>query len=43
MAGWFVDKFGYKIFVPICLLLLVVGEVFFGVAGLIGGGALLPS
>jgi len=39
VAGWFVDKFGYKIFVPICLLLLVVGEVFFGVAGLIGGGA----
>lgn len=39
VAGWFVDKFGYKLFVPIALALLVLGDIFFGVAGLIGGAA----
>lgn len=39
VAGWLVDKFGYKIFVPVCLAILVAGDAFFGIAGLMGGAA----
>ncbi|MDO5512004.1 MFS transporter [Corynebacterium sp.] len=39
VAGWFVDKFGYKLFVPIALSLLVAGDLLFGAAGVIGGAA----
>lgn len=36
-AGWFVDKFGYRLFVPPCLGILAAGAVFFGVAGFTSG------
>lgn len=38
-AGWFVDKFGFRMFVPPCLGILAVGAVFFGAAGF-GSGAM---
>ena len=33
VAGWFVDRYGYRIFVPVALLILAVGSAFFGFAG----------
>ncbi len=32
-AGWFVDKFGYRKFIPAALAVLLVGCLFFGFAG----------
>ncbi|PZP37605.1 MAG: hypothetical protein DI613_01410 [Kocuria rhizophila] len=33
VAGWFVDRYGYRIFIPVALLILAAGAAFFGFAG----------
>lgn len=40
-AGWFVDRYGYRIFVPVCLAILAAGAVFFGAAGFTSGAMAL--